>query len=88
MAGLTVQQNDINITSGDICRAVAHSVNRAVNFKRFLDRFTSAQLVTQFGFTQGDADLIKSAFTELANINTAFQANRAFVDQLSGLGDV
>ena len=88
MVGLVVSQNDINITSGDICRSLTHSLNRAMNFKRFLDRFSSAQLVSQFGFTQGDADLIKSAFTDLATINTTFQANRAFIDQLAGLGDV
>lgn len=88
MAGLAVQITDINVTAGDICRSVTHGLNRAVNFKRFLDRFTSAQLLSQFGFTQGDADLIKSAFTDLNTINTTFQANRVFIDQLSGLGDV
>lgn len=88
MAGLVVTQSDININSGDICRSVTHAINRAINFKRFLDRFTSAQLVSTFGFTQADADTIKSAFTDLSTINTTFQANRAFIDQLSGLGDV
>lgn len=88
MAGLTLQGNDINSTSGDICRGVTYQLRRAVNFKRFLDRFTSAQLVTLYGLTQADADLIKSAFTDLATINTTFQANRVFLDQLAGMGDV
>jgi hypothetical protein len=88
MPGLPIQQSDINVTAGDICRAVTHDLNRAANFKRFLDRFSSAQLVSAFGFTQGDADIIKSAFGELAAVNTTFQTNRTFVDMLAGLGDV
>jgi hypothetical protein len=88
MPGLVVQQSDINITSGDICRSLTHALNRGIEFKRFLDRFSSAQLVSNFGFTQVDADLIKSAFTDLATVNTTFQANRAFISQLTGLGDV
>jgi hypothetical protein len=88
MAGLTVTNNDINITAGDIARAVAHHLNRGVNFKRFLDRFTAQNLVDQFGLTIGDANLIKSAFADLATVNATFQANRVFLDQLAGMGDV
>ncbi len=88
MPGTSVQISNINNTSGDICQMVTHSLNRAMAFKRFLDRYTSAQLVSTFGFVQGDADILKSAFTDLAAINTAFQANRAFLDQLAGMGDV
>lgn len=88
MAGLTVTGNDLNTTSGDICRGVTYQLRRAANFKRFLDRFTSAQIATQFGVSTADADLIKSAFADLATVNTTFQSNRVFVDQLAGLGDV
>lgn len=88
MAGLTVQGSDIQITSGDISRALAHTMNRGMAFKRFLDRFTSGQLVSIFGLVQADADLIKSAYADFATINTTFQANRLFLDQLAGLGDV
>lgn len=88
MAGLPVQLNDINVTAGDICRAVAHHLNRAVNFKRFMDRFTAQDLVDKFAFTLADANLIKSAVADLAAVNATFQANRAFLDQLAGLGDV
>lgn len=88
MAGLAVQISDVNTTSGDICRLVTHSLNRAINFKRFLDGLTAADLVSKYGFTLADANTIKSAFADLATINTTFQANRVFLDQLSGMGDV
>lgn len=88
MTGVSVQITDINSTAGDICRAVAHHLNRAVALKRFLDRFTAQNLIDTYGFTMADATILKSAFTDLAAINTTFQANRAFLDQLSGLGDV
>lgn len=88
MIGIDVQISNINNSAGDICRSTAHSLNRAMAFKRFLDRYSSAQLITAFGFSQGDADILKSAFTDLAAVNTAFQANRTFLDQLSGMGDI
>jgi hypothetical protein len=87
-AGLTIDITQINSSAGDISRAITHHINRAMAFKRFLDRFTSAQLVSTYGFVQADADLIKSAFTDLGTLNTTFQANRAFIDQLVGVGDV
>lgn len=87
-AGLPVQIGDINITAGDICRAVTHHLQRAMAMKLFLDRFSSAQLVSAYGFTQGDADIIKSAFAQLATIDVSFQANRTFINQLTGMGDV
>ncbi len=88
MVGIQVTIGDINTRAGVVARDVTHGINQAINMKRFLDRFTSGQLVTAFGFTQSDADILKSAFTELAAVNTTFQANRAFIDQLSGMGDV
>lgn len=88
MAGLTVTATEFNTTAGSISRAITYHLRAAVNFKRYLDRFTSAQLSTQFGITTGDADLIKSAFGSLDTVNTSFQANRVFVDQLAGMGDV
>lgn len=88
MIGLSVQLNDVNITAGDVCRAVTHQLNRAAAFKRFLDRFTAQDLVTTFGFVLADANTLKSAVTQLDTINTTFQANRVFIDQLAGMGDV
>lgn len=88
MAGLAITGEAINITVGDISRAIVHHMNRAIAFKRFTDRLTAADLASQFGISLADANMIKSAITELAQINATFQVNRAFIDQVSGLGDV
>jgi hypothetical protein len=86
--GIFVTIGDINARAGVAARDVTHAINQAMNMKRFMDRYTSAQLVTAYGGTTGDWDIVKSAFTEFGTINTTFQANRAFIDQLSGMGDV
>lgn len=88
MAGLIVTQVELNASVGDICRGIIYQLRRAINFKHFADRFTAQDLVDEFGISLEDANLIKSAVTELDAINTAFQSNRAFIDQLSGLGDL
>jgi hypothetical protein len=88
MAGLTVTASDINNSIGDISRAVTYHLRRAVNLKRFLDRYTAQNLVDIFGIPLADANLIKSAAGELDTTNTTFQANRTFVDQVAGLGDL
>ncbi len=88
MAGLTVTQNDINNTAGDIARALAYQLRRAVNLKRFLDRFTAGDLTTLYGLSTADANLLKSMIGELAAVNATFQAGRVFTDQVAGLGDV
>lgn len=88
MASLSVTSNDIHNMVGDVSRAITYYLRRVMNFKRFLDRFTAQNLVDQFGLTIGDANLIKSAANDFATIDTTFQANRAFLDQVSGLDDV
>jgi hypothetical protein len=88
MAGLIVTANDVNNTVGDISRAIDYQMRRSINLKRFLDRFTAQDLFDKFGIPLADANLIKSAVGELATINTTFQANRSFIDQVEGLGDV
>ena len=88
MAGLVIQGSDINISAGDICRSLTTTLRRAASIKRFTDRFTSAQLVTAFGGTTGEWDIVKSAIGEMATTTATFQTNRAFVDQLAGLGDI
>ncbi len=88
MPGLNVTQTDINNTIGDICRGTIYQLRRAINFKRFTDRFTAQDMVDKFGFTLADANLIKSAVGQLAAIDVTLQANRVFIDQVDGLGDV
>lgn len=88
MVGIPVTINDVNGTSGDICRGVMYQLRRAKNLKRFVDRFTIPELVATFGFTVGDATLLKSAIAELDIIGTSLENNRASISQLIGLGDV
>lgn len=88
MAGLIVTASDINSTAGDIYRSLIYNMRRGANLKRFLDRFTAQQLVDNFGMTIGDANLLKSAVGEFSAIGVTFQANRVFIDQVAGLGDV
>lgn len=87
MVGSIVDLSTINRTAGDICYQVSHQLNRAAALKLFLDRFTAQNLVDSFGFTLGDANILKSAMTDLATINTTFAANRSFINQVAGLGD-
>ena len=88
MIGLAVNQNNINSTAGEIALSVIKDLGRASAMKSFLDRFTAQDLVTNFGFTIGDANLLKSAIADLSAINTTFNANRTFLNQLAGMGDV
>ncbi len=88
MAGLNVTQTDINVTAGDICRALDYQLRRATNLKRFLDAYTAQNLFDKFGIALADGNLLKSAVGELATINATFLANRSFISQIEGLGDV
>ena len=88
MVGLAVDITQINATAGDIARTLQHTMNRVGEFKRWLDAYASADLVGQFGFSQGDADVLKSAFGEADVVRQAHTNNRTFLSRLGGLGDV
>lgn len=88
MVGIQLTRGDIDTQTGVICHEVTSQINNAMAMKLFLDRFTSQDLATQFGFTVAEADIIKSAFGQMATINTVFQANRVFINQLAGMGDI
>jgi hypothetical protein len=88
MVGLPVDQGAINTTAGDIARQLQHVMIRAGEFKRFLDRFSAADLVVTFGFTLDEANLLKSAYTEAEAVRATHTANRAFLSQIAGMGAV
>jgi hypothetical protein len=88
MPGLVVDAAAINLQAGDVCRGVTIQIRRATAIKRFMDRFTAADLTTIYGISTADANILKSAMTELGSAITTFNANRVFIDQIAGLGDL
>jgi len=88
MVGIPVTQQDINLTSGDISRALEHATNRANEFKQFLDQYSAQDLVDRWGFDLNDANVLKSAMGEMAVVSQAQADNRVFQAKIMGMGDV
>ena len=88
MAGIPVSQQDINLTGGDISRALERESRRVTEFKQFLDQYSAQDLVDKYGMTIDDATVMKSAVGEMAVVAQAQADNRTFQAKIMGLGDV
>lgn len=89
MAGIPVTATEINVTSGDISRRMQATCNDITEFKRFLDQYTADALVAMYPpLTLDDANLIKSAYGELALVVDTQTANRVFSSRIAGMGDI
>lgn len=95
-AGRSLSQAEINNAAAGIAGSLAATMDNIVKMKAVLDGYSSAQLVSNFGFVQADADVLKSAFTDMANLATIWTGgaatgtmprdHRVFVKQLLGTG--
>ena len=84
MPGQAVGMQDVNFKSGEICTGVNEYFNQAMEVKQYFDIVGQAGLVA-LGFTEGDADILISAFNDLETAKAQFDSS-PFVKQLYGLG--
>lgn len=95
-AGRSLSAAEINSGAAAIAQALFATMDNVTKMKAVLDGYSSAQLVTTFGFVQADADVLKSAFTDMADIVAAWTGqamtgtvprdHRVFAKQLLGTG--
>jgi hypothetical protein len=96
-AGAQITKAEIDAAAYQISRAVFADLANVQKLKAFLDGYSSANLVTNWGYTSGDADILKSAFTDLGdlalvwnNTTSAYLTGthnyQAFARQLLGVG--
>jgi hypothetical protein len=84
MIGVQVNKADLNTKAGDIASWLNEYFNQALEVKGFLDSVGKPGLVG-LGFTEAEADIMISAFSDLETAKTSFDAS-AFIKQLYGLG--
>jgi hypothetical protein len=94
--GITISKAEIDNQAGGIARSLFATLANVQHFKSWLDGLTAQNLVDNYGYTLGDANILKSAFTDMGDLagifnNTAAVASlphdyRAFAKQLIGTG--
>ena len=84
MVGTIVTSQDLNFQSGEITTWLNEYFNRAMEIKNYLDVVGKPGLVA-LGFTDSDADILISAFTDLEAAKAQFDSS-PFVKQVYGLG--
>lgn len=85
MIGIQVTKMDLNTKAGDICSWLNEYYNQAVEIKQFID-LVGVQGLIDAGFTQEEAEIMKTAFEDLAyQKDVSFDSSQA-VRQLYGLG--
>jgi hypothetical protein len=86
--GIPVSKESVDVSAGNMALNLERALNDAVELKLYFDRFTAAEISTMFGYTEQEANVLKSALGEADVIRQAWVANRTFLQQLAGLGDV
>lgn len=71
-AGVQIDKGEINNQAGSIARNLFSTLANVAQFKAWLDGLSSADLVNIYGFAQADADNLKSAFTEMGDLNAVW----------------
>lgn len=95
--GRSISKAELDSAVANVAGSVFATMDNAMKIKSFLDGFTSAQLASAgYVSTQGDGDLLKSAWVDLANMNAQWTGqatsgtmprdHRTFVKQLLGIG--
>jgi hypothetical protein len=94
--GIQISQAEINNQAGALARSVFNSLENVRQFKAWLDGLSAQDLATGYGFSVGDANVLKSAFTDLGDLAGIFQGSaavatlphdyRVFAKQLLGTG--
>lgn len=96
-AGRTISKDELNSTWGGLATTMHAVVANIQHAKAVLDGFSAQSLVDQFGFTLADANVLKSAATDLGDLATVFTGGtsaylsgthdyRVFAKQLLGTG--
>lgn len=95
-AGRSLSMAEINNAAGGIAQSLFATMDNVTKLKAVIDGYSSAQLVSNFGFVQADADVLKSAITDMANIVAAWNGqamtgtvprdHKVFAKQLLGTG--
>lgn len=92
--GLNPTKAEIDSTIGNLARQVQEHFARVTTIKFYLDGTLDAELIAK-GYLQAEVNTIKSAFTDLAQLNTLYIGGatlgvakdfRAFTKLLWGLG--
>ena len=84
MPGQTVTMQDVNAKSGEITSWINECFNQGMEMKQYFDIVGQPGLVA-LGFTEGEADILISAFNDLEAAKTQFDSS-PFIKQLYGLG--
>lgn len=71
-AGLQITQAEVNAQAGTIARSLFAALSNVTEFKAWLDTITVADLET-LGFSTDDANTLKSAFADLADLAGIFK---------------
>jgi hypothetical protein len=94
-AGRSISKDEINNQAGGIAASLFATLDNVKKLKAVLDGYSSTQLVSAFGFVQGDADLLKSAIADMDTLRQVWEGTaaktpaadmRAFAKQLLGTG--
>lgn len=70
-AGLAVTKDQLDTQAGAAARSVLTAFGSVRDVKAYLDTKTSSDLVAM-GYAQADADLLKSAYTDLGKLADLF----------------
>lgn len=86
--GIPVDKTAIDVAAGNMALNLERALNDAAELKLYFDRYSAAEIGTMFGYTEQEASVLKSALGEADIIRQTYLANRTFLSQLAGLGDV
>lgn len=86
--GIPVDKSTIDISAGNMALTLERSLNDAAELKLYFDRYSAGDIATMFGYTEQEANVLKSALGEADVVRQTYLANRTFLSQLAGLGDV
>lgn len=70
--GIIPDKGAIDNTSGSLCRDLNNLFGRIVAFDAWLDGQPDADLISAYGYSQADVDRLKSAFSDLAQLQTIY----------------
>jgi len=95
-AGRTISKDELNNAWGGLSGSLHAVMKNILEAKAVLDGYSSSDLVNQFGFDSGDADVLKSAASDMADIAGIFAGGspsatlpydyRTFAKRLLGTG--
>jgi hypothetical protein len=90
-------KNTINNNAASLARTVDGAFLRVQLFKAWLDTQVDANLISAYGYVQGDLDIIRSSFVDLELLRTVYQGTatqgtlkdfRSFAKQLYPFGSI